>query len=267
MSKRDWMLNKIGWNIISSKYQQHTRISLDDVHYGPISPGEKELRLLGDIKGKDVLEIGCGGGQNIIVLAKWGARAVGLDISEKQIEYARYLARKEGVDVKFYVGNMEDLSIFESESFDIVLSCFAIGYVRNIFATFREVYRVLRHYGIFVFCDVHPIVRRGRILRYGKKRIWGIFNYFNRKGQKWRWNIDGAVAYFCDYHRTLQDYFDLLICSGFVVERILEPEPYPLDKMSDEEKSRIPYINEGFERDYDLWRRIPYTIIFKSRKY
>jgi hypothetical protein len=46
-----------GWNTISSAYQRKTDISLKDVHYGPISPGEVDLKLLGNVKGKDVLEI------------------------------------------------------------------------------------------------------------------------------------------------------------------------------------------------------------------
>ena len=55
------MSAKKGWNIISRSYQQKTRISLEDVHYGPISAGERELKLLGSVRKKDVLEIGCGG--------------------------------------------------------------------------------------------------------------------------------------------------------------------------------------------------------------
>jgi ubiquinone/menaquinone biosynthesis C-methylase UbiE len=121
------MSAKKGWNIISRKYQKKTLISFEDVHYGPISYGESELKLLGNVKGKDVLEIGCGGGQNAIVLSKWGARSVGIDISEKQIKFARKLAKQEGVKVQFHVCNMEDLSIFDSESFDIVISSFGIG--------------------------------------------------------------------------------------------------------------------------------------------
>ena len=58
-----------GWNIISGSYQMKTRISLEDVHYGPLSAGESELKLLGNVRGKDILEIGCGGGQNAIVLS------------------------------------------------------------------------------------------------------------------------------------------------------------------------------------------------------
>jgi len=83
------MTAKKGWNIISKDYQASVRISLDDVHYGPMAPGEKELRLLGEVEGRDILEIGCGGGQNAIVLAKWGARSVGLDICEEQMHATR----------------------------------------------------------------------------------------------------------------------------------------------------------------------------------
>lgn len=103
------MLAKKGWNIISRSYQKKTKISLEDVHYGPIAQGESELKLLGDVKKKDVLEVGCGGGQNAIILARWGARSVGLDISEEQIKYAKNLAREYKVEVSFLVGTMEDL--------------------------------------------------------------------------------------------------------------------------------------------------------------
>jgi len=260
------MLAKKGWDIISRSYQETTRISLEDVHYGPISPGESELKLLGNVKGKDILEIGCGGGQNAIVLAKWGANSVGLDISEEQITYARKLAKKERVKVPFYVGNMEDLSIFHNESFDIVLSSFAIGYTENLTRTFQEVFRVLRKKGLFVFAEVHPIANRGRITRYGERRIWGVSNYFDRRRRMWTWKTGGKVAKFYGCHRTIQDYFNLLVTARFVIEKILEPEPYPLEKMSETERKWIPYLHEDFLKTYDLWRRIPYTIIFKARK-
>jgi ubiquinone/menaquinone biosynthesis C-methylase UbiE len=258
------MLAKKGWNVISRNYQKKTLISLKDVHYGPISFGESELKLLGNMKGKNVLEIGCGGGQNAIVLSKWGARSVGMDISEEQIKFARKLAKKEGVKVRFYVGNMEDLSIFDSESFDIVLSSFGIGYVDNLEKTFQEVFRVLQKDGLFVFADVHPIADKGRIIRYGKRRIWGISNYFDRKRYMWRWK--GTKVKFYGRHRTIQDYFHLLKGAGFVVETILEPEPYPINNLSETERKKIPYLEEEFVKNYDLWRRIPYTIIFKVRK-
>jgi SAM-dependent methyltransferase len=260
------MSAKKGWNLISRSYQRKTRISLEDVHYGPISPGETELKLLGDVKAKDVLEIGCGGGQNTIVLAKWGARSVGLDISEEQIKYARKLASSEGVKTEFYVDNMEDLSVFRDRSFDIVLSSFAIEYADNILGTFKEVFRVLRRTGLFVFAAVHPIISKGRPMRYGKRRVWAVANYFDRRRRVWKWKVEEGVARFRGRQITIQDYFDLLCDAGFSVERVLEPEPYPVAKMSPSELAGVPYFEAGFLKNYELMRKVPYTIIFKTRK-
>lgn len=257
---------KKGWNVISRSYQRKTKISLENVHYGPISAGERELKLLGSVKDKDVLEVGCGGGQNAIVLAKWGARSVGLDISEEQIKHARKLAKKERVKVPFHVGNMEDLSVFKAESFDIVLSSFAIEYADDISAAFQEVRRVLRKTGSFVFAAAHPIIGRGRPLRRGKRRVWAVSNYFDRKKRAWKWKVEDGVAEFRGRQVTIQDYFDLLVKAGFAVERILELEPYPVEKMSEAELAKIPYLEAGYLKDYDLWRKVPYTIIFKTRK-
>jgi len=254
-----------GWNIVSKGYQEKTRISLEDVHYGPTSPGELELKLLGNVKEKHVLEVGCGGGQNSIVLAKWGAKPVGLDVSEEQIKYAKQLARKQNVEVSFLVAAMENLNL-HSEYFDIVLSSCAVGYSENLKKTFHEVFRVLKRSGLFVFCVVHPIANRGRVVRYGKRRLWGLGNYFDRRRRTWKWQIEDKVAEFYGYGRTFQDYFDSLASAGFTVEKILEPKPYPINKMTDVEIEKIPYFEEGFLKDYDIWKRIPYTLLFKTRR-
>jgi ubiquinone/menaquinone biosynthesis C-methylase UbiE len=260
------MSAKNGWNLISRSYQEKTRISLEDVHYGPISPGESELKLLGNVKGKDVLEIGCGGGQNAIVLSKWGANSVGFDISEEQIMYAKKLARKEKAAVSFYVGNMENLNVFNAESFDIVISSFALQYADKPQRTFQEVFRVLRKSGIFVFAITHPIIGRGRPLRFGKRRVWAVTNYFDRRRRLWKWKVKEGVAEFRGRHITIEDYFNSLIAVGFAVKKILEPKPYPLDKMSEAERKKIPYFEEGFLKDYEVWQKVPYTIIFKAKK-
>lgn len=239
---------------------------MEDVHYGPISAGESELKLLGSVRGRDILEIGCGGGQNAIVLCKWGARSVGLDISEKQVAHARRLAKKEGVKIPFHVGDMQDLSIFKDGSFDMVLSSFGISYAENVLAVFQEVFRVLRKRGLLVFAVAHPIIGTGRPIRYGGGRRWAISNYFDRRKRFWKWKAKDGVAEFFGGQVTIQDYFDMLAKAGFVVERILEPEPYPLGKMTESQLARIPYLEAGYVKDYDLWRKVPFTIIFKARK-
>jgi ubiquinone/menaquinone biosynthesis C-methylase UbiE len=257
---------KNGWNIISESYQKKTRISLEDVHYGPLSAGERELKLLENVGDKDILEIGCGGGQNTIVLSKWGARSVGLGISEKQIEHAKKLAKKEGIRVPFHLGDMQDLHIFKDDSFDAVLSSFAIEYAENILSVFYEVFRILRKHGFLVFVTSHPIIGTGRPVRYGGGRRWAITDYFNRRKRIWKWRTKNGTAKFYGGQITIQDYFDMLTETGFVLERILEPEPYPLKNMTETELERIPYLDLGYVKNYDLWRKVPFTIIFKARK-
>ena len=100
-------LNRCSWDTISAHYQARTRISTDDVHYGSLAPGERELGLLGDVTGKRIIDIGCGGGQNSIALTKWGAICVGVDPSPAQIAHARRLALENGVEVQFIVGMAE----------------------------------------------------------------------------------------------------------------------------------------------------------------
>ncbi|MCH7627075.1 MAG: hypothetical protein IIC83_14240 [Chloroflexi bacterium] len=63
-----------GWDEMSDEYQRESRISLDDVHYAPLGPGERELGLIGDVRDMRVLELACGAAQNSIALSKWGAQ-------------------------------------------------------------------------------------------------------------------------------------------------------------------------------------------------
>ncbi len=163
-------LNRRSWNALSAQYQAHTRISTDDVHYGSLAPGERELRLLGEVAGKRVIEIGCGGGQNSIALTKWGATCIGVDPSPAQLDHARRLAREIGVEVHFVEGVAENLSPFPDESFDIVLSSYAFDYVTDLRRAYDEAWRVLVPGGLFVFCLSHDVAR-GAL-----QRIWNKTN-------------------------------------------------------------------------------------------
>ncbi|GAH11994.1 unnamed protein product, partial [marine sediment metagenome] len=79
------------WNMDALKYQKREKISTDHVHYGPNCPYEKDLNLLGDVQGKKIVELGCGGGQCSIALTKRGAICTGIDLSDEQIKYAKNL--------------------------------------------------------------------------------------------------------------------------------------------------------------------------------
>ena len=263
-------INRDSWNNFSHHYQKNLRISLEDIHYGPYGPGEKSLKILGSVKGLKILDLGCGGGQNSIVLKKCGAMSViGLDQSEEQLIYAKKLIQSHTItDVKYIQGDMEDLSIFENESFDMVFSSHAMTYASNIKNVFFEVFRVLRKPGRLVFCVVHPMVFP----------VWEVFeeqalekvqSYFSDKREKWDWVYDDGkekAPFESSYHR-FETLINGLLETGFIIERVIEPKGYTLEEVK-KLQDRVPYqdadrINENFIR---VNQNIPFSLIISVRK-
>jgi SAM-dependent methyltransferase len=80
---------------------------------------EAELNVLGDVKGLDILELGCGAAQWSISLAALGARPVGLDVSARQLEHARRGMARAGIDFPLVEAGGEDVPQ-PDESFDVV---------------------------------------------------------------------------------------------------------------------------------------------------
>lgn len=242
--------NAAGWDEIADWYQSTYQISTDSPHYGPLCPDEAELRLCGDVKGKRILELGCGGGQSAIAFAREGAHVIGIDISEEQIRHARRLAEQEEVKVEFKVGDLADLAFVQAASIDLVFSSFAFQYVERFDRLCRSVERVLAHRGLFVFSHDHPFwdcidPGSGALSR----------SYFDEAPEDWRWNGDPALPRMRSYHRTISDITTSVTRAGFELEMLLEPEP----------------VNDPaspWARSYplELMRSVPATLIVRARK-
>ena len=207
------------WNAMSAPYQEHHAISLDQIHYGANIPTEDDLRLVGDFQGRDVIEVGCGGGQNAVVFKQRGARRVaGIDLSDAQIAYARDLALREGVEVEFYQGSVENLRAFSDASFDVAFSAYCFSYVPDLARTMQEVFRVLRPGGRFAFSLDHPLVGMT-----GEDGVTFQRSYFDREAEWLWWFPSGAATRMTAIYRTLEELFDTLRGAGFVADRVLEP--------------------------------------------
>ncbi|HXF50325.1 MAG TPA: methyltransferase domain-containing protein [Dehalococcoidia bacterium] len=211
--------NRAAWNTIARHYQERHAEDFRRVAWGIGGPYEDDLRLLGDVKGKRLLEIGCGGGQHSILLARQGARCVGVDLSDEQVKFARRLAEREGVDAEFYQGDATDLSMFDAEQFDAAHSVFALQYVDDIDACYREVFRVLKPGGRFVFSVDHPVFRC-----FDDRSQQFVRPYWTPYAE-WDWEFPGVKARMHANYRPLSDELDALRRAGFVVERLLEPQP------------------------------------------
>jgi ubiquinone/menaquinone biosynthesis C-methylase UbiE len=259
------------WDIIAPSYQADHVISLEDVHYGPLCAGEKELQLLGDVENRKVLEIGCGGGQNSFVLTQWGAHVTALEPSRGQLNYARQL--NEGVERGFNLiqGRAEDLSMFRKESFDLVLSSLSLDYVPDIEEVFRQVYRILLPGGSFVFSMIHPLMNFAGWYMMDDPDTHTFENYFEMRGLRHSgWDFqDGTQEEISSYQHTLEELFSALVDQGFSVSNILEPRPYDLELLGKENWGQIPYFYRDFDIRslfYQVMQTLPYTLIFQSFK-
>ncbi len=243
------------WNQSSKDFQKTAKMKLSDIHWGVHAPYEKELKLLGKIKGKKVIEVGCGGGQNSIALAKKGAKVTGIDLSKEQLKFAENLAKKERVKVNFIKGDFQKLSKYvKKESFDIALSSWAFQYSPDLNKLFKEVYKVLKKNGKFVFAMPHPFQDIIDPMEFKKKRrIKFERSYFDTGRYEEVGVVKGEKRVFVGFHVKVSDIFNALVKAGFKVEKILEP---------------LSLEDSGFEYYYPkrLSKLVPATIVFKAVK-
>jgi ubiquinone/menaquinone biosynthesis C-methylase UbiE len=247
------------WDRIARHYRDRYEISSEVVHYGPLCPGEDKLQLLGDIKDKNIIDLGCGGGQNSVALARKGGRVTAVDFSSEQIAQAENLAKEEGFSIDFRACDISDLSFSSGSRFDIALSACAISFAEDILTVFREVYRVLKPGGMFVLSDMNP-------LQYIVDEIDGGVEFnetypYEPILLKWGWEFNELknIPRFQHYVRSIPEYANKIVESGFVVYKILEP------------RSTIDTPHAGFSREIMeeypyIAKHIPITFIILCRR-
>jgi SAM-dependent methyltransferase len=122
----------------------------------PLKPVPREW--LGEIRGKNILCLASGGGQQGPVLAAAGANVTVLDASERQLAQDRLVAEREGLRVHTVLGDMRDLSCFDAESFDLIVHPVSNCFIADVRPVWREAYRVLKRGGTLVSGFLNPIV-------------------------------------------------------------------------------------------------------------
>jgi len=144
--------NREYWDRISHDYQREHDVQLGKVEptWGVWAIPERELQILGDVSGKDVLEFGCGAAQWSVALARRGARMTGIDLSEEQLRHARALVAREGVAVTLVQGSAE-ATPFADRSFDVVFCDHGAMTFADPRRTVPEAARLLRPGGLFAF--------------------------------------------------------------------------------------------------------------------
>ncbi len=209
-------------------------------------------KLLPDVKGKRILDLGCGFGEHCIEYVNAGAeRVVGVDISEKMLE----VARKENSDPKITYLHMpmEDIGQID-EKFDLVISSLAFHYVEDFAGVVRNIYSLMNDDGVFLFSQEHPFSTchsgcyRWTRDENGKKIHLNLMYYGREVETDSTWFVDNVKR----YHRMFSTIVNTLADTGFVIEKMVEPLP------DDELLAKYPEY-------YDLFFK-PDFLFIRSRK-
>jgi SAM-dependent methyltransferase len=215
--------NSAWWDADADDYHvEHGEfLGVSDFVWCPESLREDDARLLGDVADRDVLEVGCGSAPCARWLATQGARVTALDLSAGMLRYAAAAGEATGIDVPLVRANAERLP-FAAGSFDLACSAFGgVPFVADIAGTFREIARVLRPGGSWVFAVTHP-------MRWifpddpGPNGLRVTGSYFDRTPYV-EVDADGHATY-VEHHRTLGDFVRALTGAGLTLVDLVEPE-------------------------------------------
>ena len=129
---------------------------LDYVEFGPGLGSDVDRRLIGDARGKRVLDLGCGAGHTAVGLAERGARVIATDNDPGQLFSARALAQQSSVTVEFHEAGPAELAFVRADQIDIAVSVWALSLVDDLDRVFRQVHRVLRPNAHLIVALPHP---------------------------------------------------------------------------------------------------------------
>jgi SAM-dependent methyltransferase len=189
----------------------------EEITWGILDVPEREVRILPDLDGKDVVELGCGTAYVSAWLARRGARPVGVDLTAEQLDTARAMQAKHGVEFPLVHASAEDVPLPDA-SFDLAVSEYGASIWCDPDLWVAEAARLLRPGGELVFLvngtllmlttpDVDPVVPAGTDL---------LRPYFGMR--RFDWDSDDGI----DFHLGYGDWIHVLTSHGFEVERLVE---------------------------------------------
>jgi ubiquinone/menaquinone biosynthesis C-methylase UbiE len=144
------------WDSVAEEYSRRAGECGDFNHRRYIFPAM--VQAIGEIRGKSVLDLGCGHGNFTRVLANLGARVCGADASGKMIGIAQGIERRSPLGIEYKLCDSADLRPIRSGSYDIVTISMALQDMPDAKKTISECARVLRPGGRLVFSILHPII-------------------------------------------------------------------------------------------------------------
>ena len=252
MSKNDRI--KFQWNQASESWVDFVRNRKD--YYRECMNGPALIRMMGDVKGKNVLDLGCGEGYYSRFFAELGAHVTGIDFSEDMVNAASEEELRSPLGINYLTADASNLKEIDSCCFDAVFSFMTLMDIQDYESAVKEVSRVLRERGRFIIVTVHPCFEwsdgqisgwETRVREDGSEiSQYYLYDYFKKRIETVSWDFERLSKPFVttSYHRTLSDYMSALITNGLFITCLEEPKPseqglriYP----SLERHTRIPH--------------------------
>ncbi|MGY6500791.1 MAG: class I SAM-dependent methyltransferase [Acidimicrobiales bacterium] len=218
----------------------------DRVVYGPDIVDESDVRLLGDLSGKRILQLGSHEGHTAIALTRRGARVIVIEPSESRVAASRWAFERADLHIEMHHGDLADLASIRADSIDLALSIFSLSQVDDLPRVFRQVHRVLRQEAHLVFSLPHPAFAMIDPASDEPMRIRR--SYWDASPRSWE--IDDHEGR--DHTHTIGELFTHLGRTNFRVDTVLEPEPAASG-------ARTPLWSETM-------RWVPATLIVRARK-
>jgi len=220
-------MNRTAWNEIAADWEKRGKdVAIDPAFFRrggstlyPFEPG-----LLGPVRGKRLLHLLCGAGEDSISWARLGARVTGIDISEKRLEFARRRARDAGAEVNFIRADTMRLP-FRPGSFDRVFAARGIlCWIPDVQRWMRGIARVMRPGGRFLLVDDHPLTAIFDMK--GNRRLFVSGNYFQRRPEAaggWWFKVGIKRPKFkAEVTWRISDVVNAVVRSGLRMERMEE---------------------------------------------
>ncbi|MFT3885336.1 MAG: class I SAM-dependent methyltransferase [Flavobacteriales bacterium] len=254
MTDNSFDVNRAFWNERTKHHVTSAFYDTEGFVAGRSSLTAKERELLGDVKGKRVLHLQCHFGQDTISLARMGAHATGIDLSDASIAEARKLAERCGQDVTFIEGNVLDLRPELTGMFDIVFTSYGVlGWLPELDGWARNIARYLKPGGRFVLLEFHPVVW---MFDNDFERV--DYSYFNRETI-----IEEEEGTYADrsapiqlpshaWNHDLGELFTALLGAGLRIERFEELDSSPFNCFNNTVRGE-----DGLYRIHDLEGKLP----------
>ena len=204
-------------------YENFKGLRSDEINFNDIIETPIITAMLPDLKGKKMLDIGCGMGQHAMQYSRAGAASVtGTDISEKMLEFAKENNPADNITYRRLA--FEDLEQID-DRFDVITSSLAFYYSEDFGKLMKDVYRLLNDGGYLVFSMSHPIATAydGTYDRYTRTedrvRLYANLHNYGIEGVRhFKWVVDDYEV----YHRKVSTLINCLASAGFIIEECQE---------------------------------------------